>query len=139
MSPSSPFSSRAPLLLIGALVAVALVGYSLFVATPYLLGPRLTVIEPTDGSSVSGVTVPIVGTTDRVSYLLIDDLPVPILEDGTFRVERAYPPGYTVLVVRARDRFGREVLETIHFLHTSNTTIHGTEEEVGGKAEPQGN
>jgi hypothetical protein len=116
MSPTSPFSTNRPLYTLLTLGLV--IGYTLFVAMPYLRGPSLTIVTPREGETVTGPLVSIYGKTERVSYLAINDLPVPLLEDGTFAVERAYPPGYTVFTVRIRDRFGREEVRTINFLHT---------------------
>lgn len=107
---------------------MVIAAYTLFASFSYLLGPSLTVVTPRQGSTVVTPTVTILGKTERVSYLSINDLAVPVLEDGTFAVERAYPPGYTVLVVRARDRFGRERVETIRFLHTYKYP-YGTKEK----------
>lgn len=117
MSPLSPFSTNRPYYLLALLGLTIVVGYGFFVASPYLLGPSLTVLSPIQGSAISSPTVTVTGKTERVSYLSINDLPVPLLEDGTFSVERSYPTGYTVIVVRARDRFGREVTDTVRFIH----------------------
>ena len=129
MSPQSPFSSNRPVFLIGGVVLCIIVGYTLFAASPYLLGPSLTVITPVDQSTASSPTVTISGKTSRVSYVSLNEQPIPLLEDGTFAVERSFPAGYTVLKVLARDRFGREVTDTIHFLNTYNPPAHGTQKE----------
>ncbi len=138
MSPT-PFTTRSPLVLLGALAFLSILGYGLFVATPYLRGPALTIESPKPGASVTTPTVIVRGTTERVSYLSINDLEVPLLEDGTFAVERAYPAGYTVVVVRVRDRFGRELTDTVEFLHTTNVPTHGIQKESGSKAESESN
>lgn len=139
MSPNSPFTTHSPLILIGALVFCGILAYGAFAASPYLRGPSLIVDSPKAGETVASPTVVIRGSTERVSYLSINDMPVPLLEDGTFAVERAYPTGYTVLVVRARDRFDRELTKTIQFLHTSNITTHGIQKESGAEAESESN
>jgi hypothetical protein len=138
MSPT-PFSNHSPLILVGVLTFLGILAYGLFVATPYLRGPKLTVESPKPGSSIPTPTVIVRGTTERVSYLSIDDLAVPLLEDGSFQVERAYPAGYTVVVVRVRDRFGRELTDTVEFLHTTNLPTHGIQKESGSEAESEGN
>lgn len=97
-------------------------GYTLFVLMPYLLGPSLSITTPSAYSTNQNPALLIQGTTKRVSYLSINDQPVPLLEDGTFAVTRSYPQGYTVLVIRARDRFNREVRDTISFV---NDYTHG--------------
>lgn len=117
MSPSSPADNRL-VFIAGTLVGLLILGYALFAAYPYLRGPSLTVTSPTHNSNTEGETVSITGETTRVSYLSVNDYPVPLAEDGSFHIERAFPPGYTVLVVKAEDRFGREQSDTITFIHT---------------------
>jgi hypothetical protein len=117
MSPYNPLSNNRPVLAIGAAIGVLILAYALFVASPYLQGPYLTLTSPLPGSTVSSSTVTVSGVTKRVSYLTIDDMAVPLAEDGSFKIVRAYPAGYTVVVVRARDRFGRENVETVRFVH----------------------
>lgn len=118
--PSNPISDNRLMWLFGAVALVIILGYSLFVASPYLLGPSLTIHTPRQGETVTSPTVTITGETARVSYLSVDDQAVPLAEDGSFAVERAYPPGYTVIVVRARDRFGREKVDTLTLVHNTN-------------------
>lgn len=115
---SNPFSNNRVPFILGALVSVLVIGYALFVATPYLLGPSLTVISPKPYSTATDPLVEVSGTTNRVSYLSINDMPIPLAEDGSFKVVRSFPKGYTVLVVRVRDRFDRERTETVHFIHS---------------------
>jgi hypothetical protein len=118
--PSNPIADNRVRWLLGGVVLLIILGYSLFVASPYLLGPSLTLQVPRPGETITSPTVTITGQTTRVSYLSIDDQAVPLAEDGSFTVERAYPPGYTVIVIRARDRFGREKVDTITFVHNTN-------------------
>lgn len=99
---------------IGICVAVA---YAIFAATPFFLGPEINAVTVTP---VSENTVAIEGQATRVSDVWINDLPVPISETGHFLVERAFPPGYTVLTVRAEDRFMRIRSKTITFLMNSH-------------------
>lgn len=138
MSPT-PFSNHSPLILLAVVAFLGILAYGLFVATPYLRGPKLTIESPQPGASVTTPTVIVRGTTERVSFLTVNDLPVPLLEDGSFAVERAYPAGYTVVVVRVRDRFGRELTDTVQFLHTTNLPTHGIQKESGSEAKPEGN
>lgn len=98
--------------ILGTLVILGIVGYSIFAALPYLEGPAITVHETT----VNGVTT-ISGTTARVSYLSIDGSSIPLEVNGSFSAVRAYPPGYTALTVSVTDRFGRTLTKTITFVN----------------------
>ncbi len=95
-----------------ALGVLIIVGYTLYAGLPYLLGSALTVSETT----IRGITT-VSGATERVAFLSVDGAPVPLQEDGSFSVERAYPLGYTAVVVSVRDRFGRTLTKTLTFLN----------------------
>ena len=107
------------------LIGVAILGalaYAAFVAYPFVSGPTLSAsLQGIEGSSVV-----ISGSTNRVSSLWINDLPTPISDTGNFAVERTFPPGYTEVVVRATDRFGREREQTLTFVNSQ--FIHHAEE-----------
>jgi hypothetical protein len=124
---------EAPFLLT-VLAVLILVGYSAYAAYPYLRGPVLTLNAPsshTDDTVISGRTV-------RVSTLTIDGLPIPLDEQGAFSVERAYPPGYTVVTVRAADRFGRAVERTLTFITSAYASqkIENGQGRVGTSSPP---
>lgn len=106
---------------------VVILAYALFATRTLLSGPSLTLITPRDNLTYSGALL-IEGRTARVSYLSVNGSPVPLAEDGSFALERAYPPGYTVLEVRARDRFGREVVRTVPFIQTYEL-MYGAQKE----------
>ena len=105
------FSFRAGVIA-GILAALVIGGYTLYATLPYLLGPSLKVFETTQ----NGETV-VTGVTARVSYLSIDGMNVPLQEDGSFSVQRAYPLGYTAITISAKDRFSRTITKTITFLN----------------------
>lgn len=108
--------------------------YAIFALFPLFLGPSLELNPPTETGE--GTTI-ISGVTHRVSSLSINELPVPITEAGAFSIERAYPVGYTVVVIEAADRFGRVRHETLTF--TTNDTSHARKEEDREALDPEGN
>lgn len=94
--------------ILSCIALVIIFGYALFVAFPALVGPSLSV----EARAASGITT-VLGSVERVSYLYINGLEIPLEEDGTFKITRAYPPGYTDIHVIARDRFGRVLTRSI--------------------------
>lgn len=106
-------------LIIAGVAVFFILGYTLYTALPFLLGPFLTV----QAETLAGVTT-IQGETKRVSYLAINGAPVSLEETGAFSVERAFPLGYTAVQAVARDRFGRTIIKTINFV----VTEHGKKE-----------
>lgn len=97
--------------ILAALAATIVIGYSAYAAYPYLRGPILVLDEAAIGTSTT-----ITGRTARVSSLTVNGLPIALDEKGVFSVERAYPPGYTVVTVRGVDRFQRSATRTLTFV-----------------------
>ena len=98
-----------PARLLFALCALLIVGYGLFEGWRLFAGPHITITSPISGSATSSPLVTIVGSVQNISFLTINDAPVYTNEHGVFSYRLSPPPGYAVLMVRAKDRFGRGV------------------------------
>jgi len=130
--------------LASAIVAgVIILAYAGYAAYPLASGPRLTASAE---QHENGLYI-IQGTAKRVSSVSIDEFPIPIDDRGNFAVERSYPPGYTVVIVRAEDRFGRTREQTLTFVNTyyieyaskeENTSAEETSSESGGSERNDG-
>lgn len=98
---------------LGTIVAVIAVGavlaYAAFASASLFQQPSVLLNELVHRAP--GVVV-LSGTTQFVSKLTVNGVDVALGEDGSFSIERAFPPGYTVIMVEASDRFGREVTYT---------------------------
>jgi hypothetical protein len=95
---------------------------------PLLEGPSLHATAVTGAHGDTAIQ----GTTKRVSYLEINGAAVPLAEDGSFSVERAYPVGYTAITITVRDRFGRSLTKKLNavteeVINDNATTTHGTQ------------
>ena len=99
-------------LISSALAGVVILGYSIFVSLPFIMGPFLSIDTPT---YLNG-TVTLSGKTERVSFLEINGYATALNEDGSFSVLRAYPLGYTAVTVTAKDRFGRTITKDMSFV-----------------------
>lgn len=93
---------------LGALAIAVILGYSVYAALPLVQGPFLSATATTGNHAVL-----ISGMTKRVAFLEVNGAPIPIQENGSFRIERAYPPGYTAITITARDRFGKQTTKIL--------------------------
>lgn len=91
---------------IGA-VLVALAAYGLMEARPLLLGPRIVLDSPVDGSVSPDGFVDVSGTAYRTQSLTLDGAPLLIDESGKFHTLLTFPSGGVILSLTAADRFGR--------------------------------
>ncbi len=115
-----------------ALPVLITAAYAVTVMFPLLEGPALSV--QTLAAASDGIFT-LDGYTKRVVRLTVNDFEVPVTEEGHFELERAYPVGYTVLVLRAYDRFGR-MREEVHPL-TINEPTYGAPKETSNDGRDQ--
>lgn len=120
-------AGRLPVLLAGIGI-LAVLFYAGIVATPFAQGPELSLAPIT---TLDGQTVRIEGRALRVSRVLINGMDIPLSEAGEFSVERSFPAGYTVVTVRAEDRFGRVRERTITFITKTHAKEETSERESG--------
>lgn len=99
--------------LLVVLVVLVIGGYSLFEARRLIEGPVITIDSPLDGSATSSMGVIISGTAQNISFLTINDKPSYTDKAGNFSELLSIPPGFTVLTVRAVDRFGRRTAKSV--------------------------
>lgn len=92
-----------------SLVLIGLVGYGLFVFSPLLKKPNITVNTPQNGEIVSGTEVQVRGTVENVSKLTLNNTLLTISKSGTFEGRLAIWEGHTILILTGYDRFGRSV------------------------------
>lgn len=90
------------------LLAAALLFYGYFQSREFLLGPRLYVLEPKNGSVVGEPAVTISGTARNVSRISLNDNQIFTDRNGVFREKLLLLPGYNILTLKAEDRFGKK-------------------------------
>ncbi len=112
--------SRARTVIIWSLVVVAIilvVGYSLFEARRFLEGPTLTVDMPENGATVSSALVEIAGTAKNIVDIRLNDRKIFVDSDGHFSEDLLLSYGYTILTLKAHDRFGHETSKTLELVY----------------------
>lgn len=82
-------------------------GYILFQARFLVLGPQIALIDEPPAVS-NDRTVQIVGTTANITNLTLNGRPIYTDTSGAFSESLVLENGYTIMELRAHDRFGRE-------------------------------
>ncbi|HYC34523.1 MAG TPA: hypothetical protein VEC13_02215 [Candidatus Paceibacterota bacterium] len=96
------------LFLIGAFLV-----YGLFEAYKLISGPKIEIISPTPGSTITEASVVIEGRARNVSFISLNDRQIFIDDQGIFREKLLLPAGYTIIKVGAEDRFKKRVEKRI--------------------------
>lgn len=93
------------------LFALALGGYVFFQAHRISESPSLVITEPQDGLHLDSPNVAVRGTTDPEATVQVNGRPAYVDAKGNFDFILDIPRGTTLVLIRARKRYGREILE----------------------------
>ncbi|HEY4502590.1 MAG TPA: hypothetical protein VJH21_02035 [Candidatus Paceibacterota bacterium] len=91
-----------------------LAGYALFEARFILLGPKITIEAPQNGDFFSQSEVTVSGHVENIVRISLNDRPIFIDEEGHFNEKLLVQKGYTIITVKAEDRFGREIKKHLY-------------------------
>ncbi len=120
---------------IAVCILLAILGYAYFEARPFLSGPQLSVTQPLDGFSVAESPIVVSGSVRHITEITLNGNPIVVDEEGVF--ERLVPlaPGYAVIEVSVKDRFGRTRTETLHGTYTPQKSVFPLLPVVGTSTE----
>lgn len=94
---------------IAILSALIILAYGYFEARYILAGPQITISVPQNGSLVKDPFVTITGQAKNISYLSLNDRQIYVDQNGNFKEKLLLYPGYTIIKLKATDRFGRAI------------------------------
>lgn len=102
---------------LGVLFVLALALYALYQSNTFLSGPELVVSSPTHGELITSKTLAIRGTGSQIARLFLNDRQIFLNEEGRFSEELIALPGYTIISLRAEDKFGRISKEKLEIVY----------------------
>lgn len=91
-----------------ALLFIVILGYSYYKTKDLLRGIRLTVLGIEDGETVNSSFLALQGKAKNAVYVSINDREIVINPEGVFGDSLILSPGYNIITIKARDKFGKE-------------------------------
>ena len=88
-----------------SILALVIVGYSLFQAQKILRGPIIEVNSPENATTYNQPLIEVSGRAQNISYLNLNDRPIFTDKDGYFKEKLLLSPGYNIIKLDARDKF----------------------------------
>ncbi len=98
------------LLIIGGLI-VLFIGFLLFQYRAAFIAPPLSITSPKDGA-VFAQNVTVSGKTDSDATVIVNNEVIALDNNGDFTKQLAFFPGKAEIVIKARNRFGKETMVT---------------------------
>ncbi len=87
------------------LLAVTVVGYSLFQAQKLIRGPIIDIYTPENGATYNQTLIQIEGRARNIAYLNLNDRPIFTDKNGYFSEKLLLSTGYNIIKLDARDKF----------------------------------
>lgn len=96
------------------LLIVLLIGsYSLFQARKIMTGPKISIASPHNGATVRDSLVFVQGVAENIKEISVNDKPIYVDEYGYFQEKLLLSPGYNIIKLKAKDKFGKEIQKEI--------------------------
>ena len=103
------------------LLALALVGtmvwYAYSKSADFLEGPTIIILTPENGITVNHSLVEVKGTAEHIAHITLNGRQIFVTEEGFFSEQLLLSPGYNIITLEARDRFDREVKQTLELVY----------------------
>lgn len=96
---------------------LAIAGYALFQAHKLISGPSIEIQSPRNGETLSTNLVEIKGIARNTSFISLNDRPIYMDEQGNFDEKLPLYPGYTIISLKAKDRFNSLITKNIEVVY----------------------
>ncbi|MEN9649048.1 MAG: hypothetical protein RL094_15 [Candidatus Parcubacteria bacterium] len=100
-----------------AFFVLTIIGYSIFQSKKILTGPEISVSAPLSGSTLTQSDVVVKGVAKNISFISLNDRPIYIDEAGNFQEKLLLYPGYNIIKLQARDKFGASVEKHLELIY----------------------
>ncbi len=98
-------SKRLLIIIFFGLIAI----YAIYQTHDILLGPRLFIQDVQNGKTYTEPLITIEGEAKNISHLFLNDRQIFTNEQGQFQEKLLLIPGYSIIKLEAKDKFGRSV------------------------------
>lgn len=98
-------------------LAVIGTGYMYLRSLDFLRGPILILGSIQNGSTVGNSLVAVSGSVENIAFLTLNGRQIFTNEEGSFLEKLLLAPGYNIITLEAKDRFGRVKTERLELVY----------------------
>ena len=93
---------------------LGILSYSYYKTRGLLWGVKLTVLGIENGETLSNASMELSGEASRAIFLSVNGREIFIDQDANFKDSLILLPGYNIITIQARDKFGKEKRREFH-------------------------
>ncbi len=99
------------------LLLISILGYTYFQLQNLITGPVITISLPQNGTTLTSSLVEVTGSTKNISDISLNGRHIFIDEQGDFKEKVLLSPGYNIITLQAKDKFGRETKNILELVY----------------------
>lgn len=99
-----------------ALAILLVIGYAYYRTRDYFTGPIVTITSPISGMATTTHVVVVTGTVKNSVAVTMNDRKIFLDENGMYAEKLLLPDGYTIIEVKAEDRFNRSTKKRLEII-----------------------
>ena len=104
--------------------SVFIVGYFIFNFRIFIAGPDVIITHPQNGAVLEKDLIEVLGKATNINYISINDRAIFIDENGNFKELLLLSSGYNIIVIKAKDKFEREISKKIEVTFKGESVSH---------------
>ena len=85
---------------------ILIILYAFFVSKDLIFGVKIRNVNLKDGTTVTDSVLKLSGNAKNAIFLSLDDREISVDQQGNFNETIALLPGYNIIDIKARDKFG---------------------------------
>jgi hypothetical protein len=109
-------------IILGCLFAATIIGYAYYKTKNLILGPTITITNPQNNASTTESLVHLKGIIKNSTEVSVNNRKVYISEKGELDEKLLLLPGYNIITINAKDRFGHSTSQTIQSVFVETKT-----------------
>lgn len=104
--------------------AIFIIGYFIFNFRIFIAGPDIIITSPQNGQTTDKELIEVVGKATNVNFISLNDRSIFIDSNGNFKEFLLLSPGYNIIIVKAKDKFERNISKNIEIIFTGQSVTH---------------
>ena len=96
-----------------SLLALIIIGYSIFQAQKLIIGPVIDIYTPQNGATYSQTLIEIYGRAFNTAYINLNGRKIFTDQNGYFKEKLLLSPGYNIIKLDAVDKFKKYTEKTL--------------------------
>jgi len=104
-------------IIIISIILLCILGYTAYEIQRLAFGPKIEVFSPTNGALLSNSLTEVSGVAKNINNISLNDRKIFVDEQGNFKEQLLLSYGYNNIVIKANDKFGRNIEKIIEVIY----------------------